>query len=84
MHDIPKDFEKTEPLKQAFQVLNHTVWSKEERRAYEIKMDEAPDYNRDDFVEYFWLTPKAALERISSGDKAKSDLPKVLRIFFGK
>ena len=40
LHEIPKDFEKTEPLKQAFHVLNHTVWSKEERRAYEIKMDE--------------------------------------------
>ena len=50
---------------------------------YEIKMDEAPDYNKSDFVEYFWLTPKALFERIASGDKTKGDLPKLVKIFYG-
>lgn len=25
---------------------------------YEIRREEAPDYNKKDFVEYFWLTPR--------------------------
>lgn len=49
---------------------------------YEIKMDETPDYNKNDFVEYFWLTPKALFERIASGDKTKDDLPKLVKIFY--
>jgi isopentenyldiphosphate isomerase len=49
---------------------------------YEITMDEEPDYNKNDFVESFWLTPPALLERIAHGDKSKSDLPKLVKIFF--
>ena len=53
-------------------------------KVYEIKMDEPPDYNKNDFVEYFWLTPKALFERIIQGDKTKSDLPKLVKIFYGE
>ena len=49
---------------------------------YEIKMDEAPDYNKSDFVEYFWLTPKSLFEKVANGDNAKSDLPKLVKIFY--
>ena len=49
---------------------------------YVIKMDEAPNYNKSDFVEHFWLKPKAIFERIANGDKAKSDLPKLVKIFY--
>lgn len=51
---------------------------------YEIKMDETPNYNKSDFVEYFWLTPKALFDRIANGDKTKSDLPKLVKIFYGE
>ena len=51
---------------------------------YEIKMNEAPDYNKNDFVEYFWLTPKSLFERIANGDKTKGDLPKLVKIFYGE
>lgn len=51
---------------------------------YEIKLDEAPNYNKNDFIEYFWLTPKAFFERLVQGDKAKSDLPKLIELFYGK
>lgn len=51
---------------------------------YEITTDEASDYNKDDFTEYYWLTPKALLERITQGDKCKSDLPKLVKIFYGE
>lgn len=50
---------------------------------YEIKVDEAPNYNKNDFTEYFWLTPKAFFERVTQGDKAKSDLPKLIERFYG-
>lgn len=53
-------------------------------QVYEIRRDEAPEYNTDDFIEYFWLQPEAVLEKIAQGDKAKSDLPKLVRIFYGE
>ena len=51
---------------------------------YEIKMDESPNYNKDDFTEYFWLTPKALFEKIAQGEKTKSDLPTLVKIFYGQ
>ena len=50
---------------------------------YEIKMEDVSNYNKSDFIEYFWLTPKALFERIAGGDKTKSDLPKLVKIFYG-
>ena len=51
---------------------------------YEIKSDEIPNYNKDDLTEYFWLTPTEIINKINQGDKAKSDLPKLVRIFYLK
>jgi isopentenyldiphosphate isomerase len=49
---------------------------------YEISLDDAPKYNPDDFLEYFWLTPSEALQRIRDGEKAKDDLPKLITKFY--
>lgn len=51
-------------------------------KVWEIKTDKTPDYNKNDFIEYFWLTPKDLLEWISGGEKAKSDLPKLVKFFY--
>lgn len=51
---------------------------------YEIKTEGPPDYNKDDFTEYFWLTPKALFERIAQGEKTKGDLPILVKIFYEK
>ena len=52
-------------------------------RGYEIRCNVAPDYNRDDFIEFFWLKPNEILERIESGDGAKDDLSRlVLMMYF--
>ncbi|MDJ0736099.1 MAG: NUDIX domain-containing protein [Nostocaceae cyanobacterium] len=51
-------------------------------KVYEISTDTTPDYNRDDFVESFWLKPQAAYNKIQSGEAAKSDLPKLIHIFY--
>jgi hypothetical protein len=44
----------------------------------------APDYNPDDFTEAFWLTPDELLERVSGGDQAKEDLPKLVQKFYSE
>lgn len=49
---------------------------------YEIRTDEVPDFNPDDFTEYYWLTPEELLQKIAEGDGAKSDLPKIVRKFY--
>ena len=49
---------------------------------YEIKSEETPDYNKDDFVESFWMKPEVILTQIAAGEKAKGDLPKLVKIFY--
>lgn len=51
---------------------------------YEIATDVEPLYNKEDFVESFWLYPHEVLERIDNGDIAKEDLPKLIRHFYCK
>ncbi len=51
-------------------------------KVYEINTDQVPNYNKNDFIEYFWLSPKEIIERIEKGDKAKDDLPKLIKIFY--
>lgn len=52
-------------------------------RVWELSMESVPDYNRDDFSEYFWLTPQELFQKLTTGDEAKSDLPKLVEIFYG-
>jgi hypothetical protein len=40
------------------------------------------DGNKNDFSEYFLLTPTALFERISNGEKAKSDFLKLVKLFY--
>lgn len=49
---------------------------------YEIKTDEVPQFNSDDFTEYFWLTPKEVIQKIEGGTEAKGDLPKLVKKFY--
>ena len=49
---------------------------------YEIKSDRAPAYNKEDFTEYFWLTPQQFFQRIARGDKSKEDLPKLIHFYY--
>lgn len=51
-------------------------------RVFEIKSDEAPDFNTDDFTEYFWLTPREVVEKVEGGVPAKGDLVKLVRRFY--
>jgi isopentenyl-diphosphate delta-isomerase len=49
---------------------------------YEITFDKEIDYNKNDFTEYFWLKPQALIDRIKNGEKTKSDLLKLIKIFY--
>lgn len=49
---------------------------------YEIKTDASPDYNKKDFAEYFWLTPKELFDKLARGDRSKDDLPKLVKRFY--
>jgi isopentenyl-diphosphate delta-isomerase len=51
---------------------------------YEIQTDNSPQYNPDDFLEYFWLHPEEIVAKIEDGEQAKDDLPKLVRIFYGE
>ena len=51
---------------------------------YEIKYNDIPNYEKNDFFEYFWLSPKEILDKLSAGDIAKSDLSKIVKIFYLK
>ena len=51
-------------------------------KVYEIKTEITPDYNKDDFIEYFWLKPEDVLDKINRGEKAKGDLAKLIKIFY--
>ncbi len=49
---------------------------------YEIQVTDAPDFNKNDFTEYFWMTPKDFFERYKKGEKVKGDLPQLMRSFY--
>ena len=49
---------------------------------YEIQSDDAPKYNPDDYREFSWLTPQELFKEIEEGEKVKSDLPKLVKIFY--
>ena len=51
-------------------------------KVYEIKMDIIPQYNKNDFLEYFYFTPRELYDQIQRGESAKSDLLKLLVHFY--
>ncbi|MFZ2555463.1 MAG: NUDIX domain-containing protein [Minisyncoccia bacterium] len=72
--------------KTPWKLLGHLTPNKDHVSAfmnvYEIKTDEAPQFNTDDFTEYFWLTPKELIEKMGSGTGAKGDLSKLVKKFY--
>ena len=53
-------------------------------KVYEIKFEGVPDFNRNDFVEGHWLYPEEILKQIENGEKAKSDLKKLIKLCYLK
>ncbi len=51
-------------------------------QVYSIYTDQTPQYNSQDFCEYFWLTPEECIKQLNSGDQSKGDLPKIIKHLF--
>ncbi|MEH2205652.1 MAG: NUDIX domain-containing protein [Nostoc sp.] len=51
-------------------------------KVYEIKSDCSPEYNKNDFIESFWLSPDDLIKWLYGGESAKSDLLKLVQIFY--
>lgn len=51
-------------------------------KVFLIESNDAPDYNRDDFISFSWLMPQELLEQLASGVKCKSDLPRMVKHLF--
>lgn len=52
------------------------------QKVYEIKSDDVPNYNKDDFSEYDWLSPREIIERFENGETGKEDIPEVVRLCY--
>lgn len=74
------------PDKISYKLLGHLTPHQHNLSAfmnvYEIRSDDAPDYNKNDFIEYYWLTPEEFFKRLEKGEKTKEDLPKLVRFFY--
>lgn len=69
----------TVPWREIAYFTPHTTTLSAFMRVYEIQSGDTPNFNRADFSEAFWLTPRKLLERIQSGDPAKGDLAELVQ-----
>lgn len=53
-------------------------------QVFVLRTNHAPEFNTDDFLEYYWLSPNELLKRIANGDSCKGDLPKIIQLLFTK
>lgn len=51
---------------------------------YLIFTNQVPNYNREDFISYSWLTPRQLMEKVLHGEKVQNDLSRALQYFFAK
>jgi isopentenyl-diphosphate delta-isomerase len=49
---------------------------------YEIKLEKVNRYNKNDFSEAFWITPKAFWALVKKGEKTGSIVRKVIELFY--
>lgn len=50
---------------------------------YELRRDDPPTFNPDDFSSAQWLTPAELIRRIEQGDPAKGDLKRLVQLYYG-
>lgn len=51
-------------------------------KVYLLHSDKVPNYNKDDFIGFYWCLPEQLLLRLEKGDKSKGDLPKIINHLF--
>ena len=53
------------------------------RSVYLYYSDEVPQFNPDDFSEYYWLTPQELLSKLQAGEPAKRSLQETVSYLIG-
>lgn len=51
-------------------------------KVYEIRSEQAPNWNPNDFVEAYWFWPHEVLKRVQDGECVKDDLPRLIGKFY--
>lgn len=51
-------------------------------KVFVINMEDSPNFNKDEYSEYYWLTPEELIKKIEAGDKHKNSLPYVIKHLF--
>lgn len=51
-------------------------------KVYEIRSEQAPNWNPNDFVEAYWFWPHEILMRVQAGECVKDDLPRLIEKFY--
>ncbi len=51
-------------------------------QVYELRADETPNYNPEDFSGAEWLMPEEVMRRLEAGEPSKEDLPILLRKYY--
>lgn len=52
------------------------------QEVYELQSDKTPDYNKEDFIDCYWLYPQDILELLEKGTPAKIDLRPIIETFY--
>jgi len=69
-----------------YRLLGHCTPKKDYVSAYmnvyEIEYDGKIEFDKDEVLELNWFTPQEFMEKLKKGDKAKSDLPILVRKFY--
>lgn len=61
------------------QLMPHRHGTSAFMHVYMIFCNYVPDYNREDFIGYYWLYPQEVIQMLNNGDKSKDDLPRLIR-----
>lgn len=51
---------------------------------YVIRTNDVPNYNTNDFIEYYWLSAEELLARLAAYDTSKDDLPRIVKLLYKK
>lgn len=52
-------------------------------KVYKIRVNDVPNFNQDDFCEYYWLKPQEVMHKITVGkEQTKASMPILLKKFY--
>jgi isopentenyl-diphosphate delta-isomerase len=54
------------------------------RSVYLYQSSDAPEYNTEDFSEYYWLTPQELIDKIEAGEPSKESMLVTLQVILPK